>query len=225
LAAEEAKHCRSGASSALWLSPTRDLRTADRVQAREARVVFKIIAGEAAGERNFHDVEIHARESADERRRRPGRRRASAGKRHRRQGNSGTDSRPSTHGEVPPARLVKSSLAESIAAAHIAASVVVAHFEAGEIFGGIRRCGRCRSGQPEAKAQNPPAPLARNQALTPLLMPPSKAKTRPPHRFDYAIFGVAPTEGLATSWRATIHLQLQVVIFSHCQKRDLFNAA
>ena len=57
------------------------------------------------------------------------------------------------HGAKAEALLVKSSLAEGVAAAHIAASVIVAHFKAGEIFGagGIRRCGRRTSGQAEAE--------------------------------------------------------------------------
>ena len=67
LADDEAKHCRSGAGSALS-SASRKSRNLERpIKPKRhisARLVFQIIAGEAAGERDLHRAEIHPRETA-----------------------------------------------------------------------------------------------------------------------------------------------------------------
>jgi hypothetical protein len=65
--AKEAKHCRSGAGSALWsrLMPISTMpiskRPVEPERDIEARVVLEIVAGESARQPDLHGAEIHTR--------------------------------------------------------------------------------------------------------------------------------------------------------------------
>ena len=64
---DEAKHCRSGAGSAIWLSltaPKASERPIDAERDIAARIIFEIVSGEPAREREFGSAEIDSQKAA-----------------------------------------------------------------------------------------------------------------------------------------------------------------
>jgi hypothetical protein len=64
---DEAKHCRSGAGSAIWLSltaPKASGRPIDAERDIAARIIFEIVSGEPAREREFGSAEIDFQKAA-----------------------------------------------------------------------------------------------------------------------------------------------------------------
>ena len=62
LADDEAKHCRSGAGSAFWFQSSK--LSIDAERDITAGLIFQIVSGKAAGERDLHGTKIDARETA-----------------------------------------------------------------------------------------------------------------------------------------------------------------